>query len=165
MSRFGDSLAAAIQWVLQNRDEGVVCPCCGQRAQTYRRTITSQMARGLIALGRRKGIGEFEKLEALAGSNGELVRLWRGDFAKLRFWGLIQGVELTAEEQEAMGKKDSNVWAITAQGVEFAMDRLKVSKVVMTFNNQVLGFDGPTISIHDTLGKHFNYNEVMSGKL
>ena len=84
-------LAEAQAWLKGRMEAGAVCPCCGQFAKVYKRTITSSMAFALVLVYRyfRSNRGWIHVPSYLAelAKNGAAVR--GGDWAKLRFWGLL----------------------------------------------------------------------------
>lgn len=78
----------------------------------------------------------------------------RGDFSKLRFWGLI----------EAHPDQDG-YYRITHKGVEFVFMRAKVESNVLIFNNKCYGLKGDYKDIKDCLKKRFQYELLMNGTL
>ena len=46
----GETLGGARDWLRDRVEKGAKCPCCGQFAKVYRRTITSGMARALFMI-------------------------------------------------------------------------------------------------------------------
>lgn len=82
-----------------------------------------------------------------------------GDFAKLRYWGLIE--ERAAEE--GSDKKSSGKWRITQQGSTFVEGRSRVYKHIYVYNDRYLGVvdDGQVLNIHTALGERFDYQALM----
>jgi hypothetical protein len=85
-----------------------------------------------------------------------------GDFAKLRYWGLVN----ESDEQRPDGGR-AGWWRVTDLGARFVAEDAIVRKYVYVFDGRpVLGpgrvtFDGPYISIRTALGKRFDYNALM----
>ena len=67
---------------------GAHCPCCERFIKLYRRPLSASMARYLIVLAKKSGTGnpwlhvetDFRDVSIPS----------RGDYAKLRYWGLIE---------------------------------------------------------------------------
>lgn len=78
----------------------------------------------------------------------------RGDFSKLKYWGLIQ----PNEESEGFYK-------ITQKGIDFVEGKTKVESHVMLYNNKFYGFKGNYVGIKECLKKKFNYEKLMEGGL
>lgn len=149
-------LKEAREYVETERTEGVTCPCCGQFAKVYRRTIHAAMARSAIDLWRR---------EAYQSEDGCMASGWThltragnpgGDEAKLRYWNLL-------EEQDAVREDGGRAgyWRLTKRGVHFVRDALVVPKYALIYNGKCLGHEEPLIGIRDALGSKFNYEELM----
>ena len=138
-------------------DDGVICPCCDQMARLYTRKLNSGQARALIGLC-------FEHKDNIdKGGDGWVhftpkhpTRDGGGDFAKLRFWGLVEDMPADTEK-----KRTSGYWKPTTKGREFALNRIRVLSHIMLYNGELKGFSGDDISIIDALGEHFNYAELM----
>lgn len=141
--------------------QGVKCPCCGQHAQMYKRKITSSMAYALILFSKRDDPGcvhiedYFKELNCPSSI--------RGDFPKLRFWGLIQ----RKPESLTDGNPSSGYYRITELGWHFLYKNHKVSKYLWIYNNKVKAIykeDGKElrVDIEECLGSKFNYNELVN---
>lgn len=144
-----DALAAARTHVRERMKtrEGTRCPCCEQFCKVYRRKISSPMARWLI---HAVFLWKKNEVSLHAGDDWSVAILkGSGDFAKLRFWGLIEPLH-------------GNRWYPTALGTDFVQDRVTVPEVALVFNDACLGFDGARVRIRDALGSRFNYDEIMA---
>lgn len=154
--------------------EGTTCPCCRQRVQLYRRTITSGMALALMAFAREDRRREaadpaahaadpFIHAEDLFKRIPGLPRSARGDFTKLRYWGLI----IPAEGRREDGSSRNGYWAITNAGHAFAGDALRVTRYVYLYNNERYnpppGAREGTITIREALGSRFDYDQLVRG--
>ena len=149
----GMTVAQARASVLAGAERGgVQCPCCGQRAQVYRRSIHSAMARDLIACYRQFGVGEWFDLTAIVGKRGT------GDVTKLRYWGLME--QMPGERED--GSKRTGCWRILPRGADYVRSRVRVQKYAYVYDGEAIRFDGPLVSIHDALGEKFDYRELMA---
>ena len=137
---------------------GTDCPVCTRRVQIYDRNIHSTTAAMLIRL-HRLGPGFHHLGDFLSPDGRKIPKGLSGgpDFAKLRFWGLIESMPHIPNE-----KKNSGFWQITEKGKAFVLCQITVLKYVSTYSNKVLGFWGPPVTIKDCLGTKFNYLELMN---
>jgi hypothetical protein len=137
--------------------EGATCPCCQQHAQMYSRPITSAMAAALILLYRHQlsnpGMTWFHA-ENFFKDRKNIPASIRGDFSKLRFWGLIQA------DDDSEG-----YYRVTTKGIDFIKGEIKVESNVKLYNNKAYGFKGGYVNIHHCLKKKFNYELLMKGIL
>lgn len=143
------TLADAKTWLKARLDKGESCPCCGQRAQMYRRKINSGMARSLIHMYRLSGTNWVHVKQIGAASREE---------GKLAYWGLV-------EEQKATGLHGGRAgyWRVTDKGEQFILGKLQVPTYAKVYNGRVFGFEGGPASIKDALGTKFNYADLMNG--
>jgi hypothetical protein len=147
------TLEEAKEWLRGKLDEGAPCPCCTQFVKVYKRSITSSAARWLIWL----------VLSYKAMPPGSFVDIKRsdvrgGDYAKLRFWNLIE-----SQPNDDPEKRSSGMWRPTSSGVAFAMNQMTLPKYAHVFDDRVLKHSGAPVAITETLGKKFNYEELMKG--
>jgi hypothetical protein len=152
--RFGDSapLSRWKAWLLEQLSDGVICPCCGQRAQEYKRQINSAMARSLIKLWRATdGNGQFLRISKVLDERG-------GDFCKLAYWDLIEEERILRPDGGRAGW-----WRLTPKGRLFVLGELTVPRYAFVYNGHANATDGPEWGIRDALGKNFDYGELMSG--
>lgn len=137
-----DSLAEAREFVEDGiRDKGVTCPCCGQFAKLYPRTLNGQMASALIKCWRAAGTDWFHVPTLVPA---------RADEAKLRYWGFI--------EQDPTR---NGYWRVTEQGVQFIRQLIRVPRQALVYNTRLYGFKGPDWGIKEALGQKFDYDELM----
>jgi hypothetical protein len=83
----------------------------------------------------------------------------RGDFPKLRYWGLV-----VQKEGEIEGVK-TGLYRLTEKGVNFCENRIKVSRVAFVHNKVVKSFSEEQISIIDALDDRFSYRELIGDSL
>ena len=170
LTDLGDKLQWAVgllrKKLFARMEEGfpVECPCCQQTGKIYKRSISTTMVRQLIIISKasRSKWADHEnwvdvKQFYLPGASG--------DYAKLRFWGLIEPQSVRTNRKNASGW-----WRITDLGRSFVKGALTVCKYVYVYNNrlyEVEGVDseGPFIFIGKALGEKFDYEELMNAPL
>jgi len=155
------SVGEAKRWLKDRLEDGTYCPCCDQFAKIYHRQIHASMAVHLIILYKLSGrTGEYiHKSVLMRQAKMSVSSFGGGDFAMLRFWGLI-------EEQFKDLNKDSRTsgsWKITEKGILFVDQRITVQQKVRIYNGGVLNFYGPMVSIVDCLHNKFSYADLMIG--
>ena len=146
-----ETVDKAKEYLRENWEEGIDCPCCGQLVKKYPRKLTTSMAVGLISLYRLSGFStstpiHIKKVDMVNG----------GEFAQLRRWGLISEVR-----NDDNHKRTSGLWLITQKGVDFVNQRLEVPMYCDTYDGKTLGFSEETTTIKQALGNRFNYAEMM----
>lgn len=155
----GATLREARDWVKEHQADGVKCPACSQLAKVYRRALHASMAAQLIRFSLKFG-SEWGSRVALTRGRAE------GDFAKLRYWGLVN----ESDEQRPDGGR-AGWWQVTDLGARFVAESVLVRKYVYVFDGRPVHlpggttFDGPYISIRTALGKRFDYNALMGRAL
>ena len=130
------------------KGEGVQCFNCGKFAKARASVIDKTMARGLILmageLGRRVPGGwvhfpslpvEFLKSKTLS---------------QAQHWKLI-------EERE----KRSGWWRLTADGMRFVLNGASIMKTAWVYNKQVLEYQGPPVTIRESVGRSFDYEALL----
>lgn len=130
------TLDEARSHVREHLKEGTVCPCCGQTARLYRRSINQPMARGLEALFR------LDAIENVAYHIGEIYGpgIHTGDFSKLAYWGLIWE-----------GDDRPGLWKITAKGKDFVEGSRTVAKFAFVYGGKCESMSGPEVSFLDCI--------------
>lgn len=148
-------LHEARQYVVTRREsrEGVICPCCEQRAQLYRRKFSAAMARSLIWLYRQ---GAERRFVHVNNNAPRWVLTFGGYFALMRHWALIE-----PQPNEDTDKRTSGRWRITPLGVEFVLKRRVIPSHVHLYANRVVGWSDTTMTIGQALGAAFDYAELM----
>ncbi|MBB5167120.1 hypothetical protein [Mycobacterium sp. AZCC_0083] len=137
--------------------DGMACPVCDQFAKEYRRKLTGQAARFLVAMYRKAGAGwvYFPDLGRELNLGGG-----RGDEVKARFWGLI---EAHPSEVKPDGSSRGGLWRLTEFGQQFVRGEARIAKYALVYNNQCVGLDGSeTVDIDQALGEKFDYRELMA---
>lgn len=148
-----DTLIEARKIVEAGREHGVKCPCCDQFAKEYRRKLSSLMARGLIWC-----VAEYIQKQDWIHVNSKAPRFMikGGDFAQLLHWGLI-----IRKPNDKSEKHSSGLYMPTTQGIAFARSKITVPAYVYLYNSKVHGFDKEETDIVTSLGKHFDYEELI----
>ncbi|MHC5213957.1 MAG: hypothetical protein ACYSOO_05155 [Planctomycetota bacterium] len=127
-----------------------ICPCCGQKIQIWRKSIISTAVASLCQLVRMydgKPI-HHDKFTVL---------LKDRNFSQLALWGLVEpAAPRTATENSA------GMWSPTQKGIDFVRGKVAVQQYVETYDNILLGFDGPEIGVIDALRKRFDYNDLLT---
>lgn len=137
--------------------EGAHCPVCGQYAKVYKRSLNATMARFLIWL-----VCEHERGWAWRDFHDAPVMQSRpggGDWGKLLHWGMIQNAPTVSRTV-----KTSALYRPTALGVEFVHGRANVAAHVFLYDNKPMGWATETVTIHEALGKDFDYAALMRGE-
>ncbi len=131
--------------------EKTTCECCGRYAQMYKRKITSTMAKQLLEFVRAGGAKQYIHTAKVVSD-----RSGAGDFAKLRYWGLIMPLE-----NDNPAKKTSGYWTLTHEGRSFIKGLWAVAEYIFVYDDEVIGRSDKVAFFHDCLKQHFNYGELM----
>ena len=164
------SLSDAKKWVERFRENapasaggsGVNCPCCGQLAKVYPRTITSSMAYVLILLERhfRKFPKDWLHVPSYLTKTCKIGSAVRGgDWAKLVHWDLIvKKPELREDKSRRNGK-----YKLGPKAVSFVRGRLELPRYAYIYNGALLRMSEEKITIHDALKRsnRFDYAALM----
>lgn len=133
--------------------DGMICPCCDQRAKVYRRKFSAAMCRGLIWLYHEGGAHRFVHVNEKA---PRWLIGFGGYFALAEKWGLIEDVENTDER-----KRRSGMWRLTPIGVAFVECRVRIATHVEVYNNEAIGWSDEHATIEQLLADRFSYAEIM----
>ena len=135
-------------------DDGEDCPCCGQRVQVYRRALSAKMAHFLILFAQlHTPETAWQPISVVPGVRG-------GDYAKLRFWKLIEQRPLDPGESTRSGT--SGQWRLTTVGWKYVLRKAALPSHVFVYDNNYLGPAGPHQTIDVALGTKFDY-EALTG--
>ena len=161
------TLEVAKQWLRDRYEAGAHCPLCHQFAKLYKRKLNAAMAYVLVLIYRwhkTKPEGHLEWLHVPShiakegAGNARRAAAVRGDWAKLKHWGLIQEQPgRRSDESKRMG-----YYRITDRGIAFVNGQITVQSHIWIYNETML--DLPVfekVSIRDTLGLKFNYADLM----
>jgi len=156
------TVGEAKQWLRNRIEEGAKCPCCTQFAKVYDRKIHFNMAKALIIFYRHasmKGLDDYHNLNDVYANEKESVSQLRGDFPKLKHWGLI-----TEQANEDAKKKASGCWKLTQIGIDFIENKMKVHSHVRIYNDRVLKTFGEYVDIRECLAEKYDYAELVSNR-
>jgi len=152
------------------RGTGVYCPCCSQLVKLYSREITSSMAYVAILLHRHFSDAHADAWlhvpEYLSNMSTVGAAVRGGDWAKLRYWGIIE--EKPPEKllsKRADGSTRVGRYRMTPRGHSFCKGEIELPKSILIYNDKPLEFSKDKASIQDCLGKSFDYEALMAGKL
>lgn len=150
------TIEEAKQDLRDNWEEGLDCPCCGQRVQLYVHSLNGAMIRSLIELYKLDKENPSQKYFHIS-----KFEQWRngyggGQFAKTKHWGLSLDRDNVDEE-----KHSSGMWAITDRGRDFIERKVAVPGYVRIYNKKSYGFTGDPVDVESVLAKRFNYKELM----
>lgn len=151
-----DTLELEKARLTENREKGTHCNACGQFVKLYRRQIYATIARALITVYKSYGENSFHINDVI-----DPVANARGDFQKIRFWGLVENVP----DETPTLKKSSGRWKLTPKGIAFILSDTTIPKYVYLYDGQVKGFGGSEVTIRQCLGKEFSYYELMNGRI
>ena len=129
------------------------CESCDQLVKEYPRSIYAAMAKALIAL-YWLDVANPDQYHHITDLN---TASSGGDFAKMRYWGLIIEKPLNGED-----KRTSGFWAITQTGRDYVEGKVTLPKYCNVIHGIPTEFTGSQRTIVDALGKHFSYFELMS---
>jgi len=141
------------------KPKGTFCPVCRQYVKVYTRALNSAMAEVLLIIR-----DYFNNVDAMNWLHVEkymkripdIRAALRGDFPKLRHWGLIeQQVGVRGDGSPRVG-----FYRITQKGEDFIDLKIKVPSHVVLFNKEVLGFSDDEILISQV--PNFDYTEMMN---
>jgi len=153
------TIKEAKRHVLDNRDAGVWCPCCGIYCQVYTFHFTANMAYSLMWLVKRRREGPEGEWVHVSdeGPRGSLKSRCEG---KLEHWGVV---ERASKELCPSRKRWSGLWRATAKGQHVADRIVRVPKFVRLYRNKVLEWSPETVDIKDALGTEFDYQKLING--
>lgn len=144
---------AAAQAFRDQLPQGATCPCCGRYGKLYKRRLNRGMAHMLLELFRarsRRDPDRFIDVREL-----KAFKAGSGDYAFLRFWGLVEQQPNTDEK-----KRSSGFWRITEKGCDFVRGKLNVPTHVFVFDNNPEGFSSEMTTFADALNHSFDYSEL-----
>jgi hypothetical protein len=143
------TLDQAIDILFGGLEEGIECPCCGQFAKIYKRTVNSGMARSLITMYKASG-REWQHVPTTTDRASR-------EEGKLAYWGLLE----ESEEVRTDGGR-AGWWRVTEDGEKFVKGCLSIPKYAYVYNGEVVKLGGDKVFITKCLGKGFIYRELMA---
>lgn len=149
------TLTDARRYVLERRDDGVECPCCGRFVLVYRRKLNAGMALAFLHLV-QIWLAEQRPVHAKEVCGPTSNR----DFSQLKFWGLMTPVP----KQEGQKGRTSGLWVPTEKGVLFGTGKIAVPshRIHVSGEDATQGWSTSTLYIRDALPDGFDYDELMA---
>jgi hypothetical protein len=161
------TLEEAKKWLRARFGKGATCPCCNQFVKLYKRPFNKSMAYVLLLIARyyrRIEVKESDWLHVpsyineVVASNPRRSAAVRGDWAKLKFWGLIE----EKPETRLDGSPRIGYWRMTPLGRQFVARAVTVPSHVYIYNGEPLQRAVENqITIDDALTTEFSYAEIM----
>ena len=146
-SKEGTSLAAAQDLVLQKREKGVDCPCCGQYVKVYKRKLNVNMVNFLASL-----VKTYQYTQDWV--SYRKCKFRGRDYSYLTCWGLaFTGRDVSGK------RRTTGLWKPTQKGIDFVQGTIKVPTHVFLLDNEVQGFSSSLTFLSDVDG--FNFHELM----
>jgi len=128
------------------------CSVCGNVVRTYKRSVYSRIAAGLINLHKlSKGNSKYFHVSDFIINSS--------DFAKLEFWGLIQEMPKDKADKTT---RTSGYWRTTIKGNSFVENKTTITKYIHLKNNNLIARSGEQVGIKDCLNEKFNYEQLMT---
>lgn len=161
----GASLEDAKKWLRARFGKGATCPCCNQFVKLYKRSLNKSSAYVLLLMScyfRGDQVEEWlhvpSYIAEMVADHPRRAAAVRGDWAKLKFWGLIE----EKPEKRDDGSPRVGYWKMTQLGRQFVARQVKVPSHVYIYNGEPLRRTvDELITIDEALGKEFNYDEIM----
>lgn len=159
------TLEDAKKWLRARFGKGAACPCCKQFVRCYKRPMNKSMAYVLLLMEchfRADPVEEWVHVPSflveMVSDHPRRAAAVRGDWAKLKFWGLIE----EKPDVRVDGSPRVGYWKMTQLGRQFARRQVKVPAHIYIYNGALLPRTvEETITIDDALGKDFSYAEIM----
>lgn len=126
------------------KPRGCVCPACDRLVKVYARSVSGVMAQWLLDLAvdsARLHEGDMTDFVSRRG-------VTRGDYSKLRYWGL------TANGGYAL-------WRVTGHGISWMRGRSTIAKYAYVLDGEVIGYSDERVSFSDALKVTFDLDEAM----
>jgi hypothetical protein len=153
-----------VDFIAANVDHGCICPCCGRYAKLYRRRMYAGMAATLVHIYRKfrddPPEGGWLHVEQYLKSVPNAPPQLRGDYHKLRFWGLLE----RRPGPSPAGDPVVGRYRITTAGSLFARNQSAVASYVHIYQDAALEFSGDPVNVVQVLvGGGFDYQELLEG--
>ncbi len=136
------------------KGEGVGCHNCGKFAKARAQVVDKTMARGLILMAGdlgRNGPGGWVHFPSLPA-----IFLRSKTLSQARHWRIIE-----KRENPDPAIPNSGWWRLTTDGMRFVLGGAFIMKTVWVYNDHVLGYEGPPVTIRESLGRKFDYEALL----
>lgn len=161
------SLEDAKKWLRARFSKGATCPCCQQFVKLYKRSLSKSSAYVLLLIARyynRIGVKQDDWLHVpsyiaeVAVGNPRRAAAVRGDWAKMKHWGLIEEKPDVRDD----GSPRVGYWRMTQLGRQFVKREIKVPAHIFIYNGEPLQRAvEEMVTIDDALTVEFSYAEIM----
>jgi hypothetical protein len=81
-----------------------------------------------------------------------------GNFATMKYWGLIEQLE---KDEDDTTRRTSGWWRITQKGRNFILNKITIPKYIFTYNMSLHSMSEEHTDIAESLTEKFNYQELM----
>jgi hypothetical protein len=140
------TVGQAAHRLVQNIERGTHCPCCGQLAKAYRRSLRGNHARFLV------DVANFATPETPWVHYSRCHFAGR-DYNYLRHFGLAETIER------------EGLWKLTELGARFLIGQVGVPTWILIFNNQIVDRSKKMLSVRECLAKGgFDYDDLMQSE-
>jgi hypothetical protein len=151
-------LFEAMQYLQDNWDKGVDCPCCHRFVKKYPYKLNSNACLSLIYI---NNLGENNQ-DGWVHVQREFKNVYNSNatamsYIILKHWRFIE----PKRNEKDLTKKMSGYWRITDKGKQFIRGNIEVPKTVLVYKDQAKGFAGEMVNIKQALKNKFNYSELM----
>lgn len=155
------TIKEAKQFLRENWEKGVDCPCCGRAVKKYKYKLDASKAYGVILVYKlQKRYPDrvwFHLTKEIAREFG--VGIAPLHYTKMKYYGFI----ISDRDNPDPTKKSSGLWCITKKGIDFVEKKIKVPSRFYVYDGKCLGFDGEDIDITQALAEKFDYRELLEG--
>lgn len=151
------TLQEAKDYLKDNWEKGVECPCCKQTVKLYKRKMTS--ATGIVMIKISKADKDDQGYVHLPPILDNLKgTAHQGGYATLaHHWGLIEPMMALRDD----GSNRVGYWRLTPAGQDFVEGKTTVARYAKIYNNHCYGLQGDQVGIREVLGNKFSYRELM----
>jgi hypothetical protein len=142
------------KWLEGTISEGAICPCCGQIARVYVRTLSSAISVALILICRTAlaQADEWVHVPTLLSNWPELMR-GGGEYGKAVHWDLLEA----RMDAEGEGK---GWYRPTEKGIAFVEEAIMLPEYVHIYDGRRIEFSGRNIGVRDSLGTKYRYEDL-----
>ena len=151
------TLSEAKQYLKDNIQNGVSCPCCNRLVKLYSYNLNSGSTRSLIILyhAHRDNDGDWVHIQRYFAS--KKMNANGMNYILLKHWGLIESKPGNDDPK----KRANGFWRITDKGISFVLGGLALPKYAYVYNNQAIKFSDELVTVREALGKKFDYQELI----
>jgi hypothetical protein len=130
------------------------CPCCGRWTKAYKRPFNITMLKGLHWL----ALANAENPWVDVPNKAPRWLIRSNQLSTCRWWHLVERMEYV--DGDDSDTKHSGLWRITDMGKDFLSGKEQIKKYCITFDGNIIGYDGPYIGPND-VDEFFSYSKTM----